>query len=255
MVRPDAIFLDAPSSEIATSFILEQLHVKFLSSEFLNLHNKLSKVTFDDSNSTQEHKNLSEVYFHYLNARGTYIDVRDSADSWIRIFIEAGDIISIPPNLYHRFKSNKHDTDSSFYVVGDHDQALASPIKRHSEYLDVSELVKYHNYRELVCELCRQFFTAGWVTGTGGSISIRYGSRIYMTPSGVQKERIHPDDLFVLDTSGNILASPPKKAGSVALKLSDCAPLFLHAFQQRNAGLMMLNDDDDDDDDDVEDFH
>ena len=27
--------------------------------------------------------------------------------------------------------------------------------------------------RELVCELCRHFFLLGWVTGTGGSISIR----------------------------------------------------------------------------------
>ncbi len=27
--------------------------------------------------------------------------------------------------------------------------------------------------KALLCELCRQFYTLGWVTGTGGSISIK----------------------------------------------------------------------------------
>jgi ribulose-5-phosphate 4-epimerase/fuculose-1-phosphate aldolase len=92
--------------------------------------------------------------------------------------------------------------------------------------------------RELVCELCRQFFTAGWVTGTGGSISIKdlTTGNIYMTPSGVQKERIQPDELFVLDIEGKILSSPVKKDGGNQPKLSDCAPLFFHAFRQRQAG-------------------
>jgi ribulose-5-phosphate 4-epimerase/fuculose-1-phosphate aldolase len=29
--------------------------------------------------------------------------------------------------------------------------------------------------------------------------SIRHGNRVYMTPSGVQKERILPEELYVLD--------------------------------------------------------
>jgi len=28
--------------------------------------------------------------------------------------------------------------------------------------------------RQLIPELCRQFYAKGWVTGTGGGISIRY---------------------------------------------------------------------------------
>lgn len=41
------------------------------------------------------------------------------------------------------------------------------------------ELVQYQQTAEdaktkaLLCELCRQFYTLGWVTGTGGSISIK----------------------------------------------------------------------------------
>ena len=50
---------------------------------------------------------------------------------------------------------------------------------------------------ELVCELCRQFYTLGWVSGTGGGISIRADEGIVMAPSGVQKERIRAAALQV----------------------------------------------------------
>ena len=87
--------------------------------------------------------------------------------------------------------------------------------------------------RELICELCRTFYGLGWASGTGGGISIREGDRIYMAPSGVQKERLQPEDIFVLDRQGEIL-SPVK-----GLTLSACAPLFLHAYTQRNAGAVL----------------
>jgi len=55
--------------------------------------------------------------------------------------------------------------------------------------------------RNLIVELCRQFYTLGWVSGTGGGISIKDPNtgNVIVAPSGVQKERIHVDDLFVLD--------------------------------------------------------
>jgi methylthioribulose-1-phosphate dehydratase len=86
--------------------------------------------------------------------------------------------------------------------------------------------------RSLICELCRQFYAQGWVSGTGGGISIREGDRVYMAPSGVQKERLQPEDLFELDVEGNVLAAP---TGS----LSACAPLFFNAFRIREAGAVM----------------
>ena len=95
--------------------------------------------------------------------------------------------------------------------------------------------------KSLICELCRQFFQAGWVTGTGGSISIRNGDKIFMTPSGVQKERILPNELFTVDINGKITDCPSVKEGFSNPKLSDCAPLFLHAYQQRDAGIVEQN--------------
>lgn len=91
----------------------------------------------------------------------------------------------------------------------------------------------------MVCELCQQFYKLGWVSGTGGSISVRHGERVYMAPSGVQKERMHPEDIFVTDLSGDILCPPRSREGRAALKLSQCAPLFLSAFLHRQAGAVI----------------
>lgn len=90
--------------------------------------------------------------------------------------------------------------------------------------------------RQLIPALCRQFYTLGWVTGTGGGISIKENGRIYVAPSGVQKERIQPEDLFVLNEDGTQVLEPPTCAGGVTLKQSECTPLFLNAYTMRGAG-------------------
>lgn len=89
--------------------------------------------------------------------------------------------------------------------------------------------------KQIICELCRQFYDQGWVSGTGGGISIREGGRVYMAPSGVQKERLAPDDLFVLDETGAVVEAPEKKSA----KVSACAPLFFNAFRLRDAGAVL----------------
>ncbi|KZS92204.1 Methylthioribulose-1-phosphate dehydratase [Sistotremastrum niveocremeum HHB9708] len=97
-----------------------------------------------------------------------------------------------------------------------------------------------HHPANLIPELCRSFYHLGWVTGTGGGITIRNGSRVYIAPSGVQKERIEPEDIFVLPypqpppspTGDRIFLRKPTKP----LKESACTPLFWNAFDLRNAG-------------------
>jgi 2,3-diketo-5-methylthio-1-phosphopentane phosphatase/methylthioribulose-1-phosphate dehydratase len=95
----------------------------------------------------------------------------------------------------------------------------------------------YHGHiRNLVAHLCEGFYRLGWVSGTGGSISIKHGNRIFMAPSSVQKERMQPQDLFVLDSTGRELYSPLPLPGTPRLRLSQCAPLFHQAFTLRGAG-------------------
>jgi ribulose-5-phosphate 4-epimerase/fuculose-1-phosphate aldolase len=38
--------------------------------------------------------------------------------------------------------------------------------------------------RQLICDVCAQFYNAGWAVGTSGSVAIRYGDQIHTTPSG-----------------------------------------------------------------------
>lgn len=141
----------------------------------------------------------------------------------------------------------------------------------------------------LIPSLCAEFYKLGWVTGTGGGISIRQPGRrvgrtgsdgeiryhddngddddeeeegdeteredlIYIAPSGVQKERIRSDDLFVLrinrtgcvkgesdanadtDTNADADAEVEYIRRPAGLKPSACTPLFLAAFERRGAG-------------------
>jgi methylthioribulose-1-phosphate dehydratase len=87
----------------------------------------------------------------------------------------------------------------------------------------------------IIVELCRQFYAQGWVSGTGGGISIRENGRVYLAPSGVQKERLAPQDMYVLDESGDVLQAPSR----AELKPSACQPLFFNAFRLRNAGAVI----------------
>ena len=50
-----------------------------------------------------------------------------------------------------------------------------------------------------ICALCQKFYGLGWVTGTGGGVSIRKGEHIFIAPSGVQKELMQPTDMFVME--------------------------------------------------------
>ena len=86
-----------------------------------------------------------------------------------------------------------------------------------------------------IVELCRQFYGLGWVTGTGGGISIREGGRVYMAPSGVQKERLREDQIYVLDEQEKVLSGP----SGPGVKPSECGPLFFNAFRLRDAGAVI----------------
>ncbi|CAN6443610.1 unnamed protein product [Victoria cruziana] len=100
----------------------------------------------------------------------------------------------------------------------------------------------------LVSELCRHFYTLGWVSGTGGSITVKVHDDavpkdqqlIVMSPSGVQKERMVPEDMYVLSADGAFLSTPsPKPYPHKPPKCSECAPLFMKAYQMRNAGAVI----------------
>lgn len=90
--------------------------------------------------------------------------------------------------------------------------------------------------KQVICYLLKEFYKLGWCTGSGGGISIRESENsIWVAPSGVHKEFVEPEDLFLMDLEGGLL-TPPKKE---KLKCSECTPLFLQAYNLRNAGSVL----------------
>ncbi|KAK4487223.1 hypothetical protein RD792_006543 [Penstemon davidsonii] len=114
-------------------------------------------------------------------------------------------------------------------------------------YLDCS---KVKETKSLMSDLCRQFYNLGWVSGTAGSITIKVHEDSIpkpqqlvvnvMSPSGVQKERMMEDDMYVLSPSGSVLSEPLTKPWPhKPPKCSDCGPLILKADEMRNAGAVI----------------
>ena len=87
--------------------------------------------------------------------------------------------------------------------------------------------------KAVLCELARRFYEQGWVSGTGGGLSIRLGDRVFMAPSGVQKELLRPEQIFELDRAGRVTEGP------AGLHVSQCRPLFLAAMELRGAGAVI----------------
>ncbi|KAG0465647.1 hypothetical protein HPP92_019811 [Vanilla planifolia] len=109
------------------------------------------------------------------------------------------------------------------------------PVLSTQAYLDGKPV---RETRTLVADLCRQFYTLGWVSGTGGSITIKVhddsipkkDQLIVMSPSGVQKERMIPEDIIIscyLPFWRALLLPYP---GVTDIKL---------AYQMRNAGAVI----------------
>jgi methylthioribulose-1-phosphate dehydratase len=87
----------------------------------------------------------------------------------------------------------------------------------------------------LICDLARQFYDLGWVTGTGGGICIRENDRVLIAPSGVQKERMTPDQIFTFSIHGTLLDRPRDPE----LRPSECTALFMAAIRHRDAGAVI----------------
>ncbi|KAK6132692.1 hypothetical protein DH2020_033575 [Rehmannia glutinosa] len=110
------------------------------------------------------------------------------------------------------------------------------------------EGIRVKETKALISDLCRQFYHLGWVSGTGGSITIKVHDDsipksqqlIVMSPSGVQKERMMEEDMYVLSSDGSVLSEPLAKPWPhKPPKCSDCGPLFLKTYEMRNAGAVI----------------
>ena len=88
--------------------------------------------------------------------------------------------------------------------------------------------------RNTMVSLCKEFHQLGWMTGTGGAISMRDGEDIFITPSGVLKENVKEDDIFKVGEDGQIIKHPD----NTNLKYSSCFPNFHHIYKLRYENIL-----------------
>lgn len=92
----------------------------------------------------------------------------------------------------------------------------------------------------------KHYYAVGWCSGTGGGISIRQGDRVFIAPSGVHKERLNEQDIYIIDRHDlqKIYYDPNLRHNEDGqpvqkLKISACQPLFSLAFNMRDAGAVI----------------
>jgi methylthioribulose-1-phosphate dehydratase len=85
----------------------------------------------------------------------------------------------------------------------------------------------------LLCELLRLFYDKGWVSGTGGGIcGPTDDGNLFLAPTGVHKERIQPDDFFVVrPADGSVVHG----AADASLRPSECNGIFCAVARARGA--------------------
>jgi methylthioribulose-1-phosphate dehydratase len=91
--------------------------------------------------------------------------------------------------------------------------------------------------KDLLCELLRVFYDKGWVSGTGGGIcGPTEDGRLFLAPTGVHKERIEPDDFFVIEPAdGGVV----RAAADPNLRPSECNAIFCACARSRGARSVM----------------
>jgi methylthioribulose 1-phosphate dehydratase/enolase-phosphatase E1 len=96
----------------------------------------------------------------------------------------------------------------------------------------------------LIAQLCETFYNRGWATGTGGGVSIRVGGetenrpwRVFVAPSGIQKEDMIGHDVFELDMDRNVV-TPPLTPN---LRQSACTPLWYVVYRNRPSAKCVIH--------------
>jgi L-fuculose-phosphate aldolase len=88
------------------------------------------------------------------------------------------------------------------------------------------------DYRADIVEVCKRVYAKGFAAASDGNVSIRLGpNRILMTPSGLSKGYMSPDQLIVTDLEGRKI--PPFTAANRDLKPSSEIQMHLEVYRQR----------------------
>jgi L-fuculose-phosphate aldolase len=97
-------------------------------------------------------------------------------------------------------------------------------------HLHLSSFATERDLRLSIVEAGRICYASGLMLSNNGNISMRLGSdRFVITPSGMCKGRLEPEDLLIVDLDGNIVKADLKRKR----KVSSETPMHLEAYRQR----------------------
>ena len=86
--------------------------------------------------------------------------------------------------------------------------------------------------RQLLVQQLRAFYGRDWVSGTGGGIcGPADDGNLLVAPTGVHKELVEPDDLFVIAVADTSVVQPP---ANDALRPSECSHIFTLVARERD---------------------
>jgi methylthioribulose-1-phosphate dehydratase len=86
---------------------------------------------------------------------------------------------------------------------------------------------------ELLCSLLRDWHGRAWVSGTGGGIcGPTEDGNLFLAPTGVHKELVHPPDFFVVSPADGSVLREPETPG---LRPSECNSIFCLIARERGA--------------------
>jgi methylthioribulose-1-phosphate dehydratase len=74
-----------------------------------------------------------------------------------------------------------------------------------------------HEEINQLCATARDCYTRGWVPATSGNFSVRSGSRIFITPTGLDKGTLTPEMLLEIDMDGAAIAGTGKPSAETSL--------------------------------------
>jgi methylthioribulose-1-phosphate dehydratase len=68
-----------------------------------------------------------------------------------------------------------------------------------------------------LCATARGCYVRGWVPATSGNFSVRWGSRLFITATGLDKGTLTPEDLLEIDMDGAVLGGKGRPSAETSL--------------------------------------
>ncbi len=75
---------------------------------------------------------------------------------------------------------------------------------------------------QTICDICKRLYERGLIAGTDGNVSIRLNDTMYITPSGINKGFLKPDQIIRMDISNSEVISgdlPPSSESGMHIEV------------------------------------